>query len=127
MPIPDFQTLMLPLLKFVAGGERHIRDVVEHLSDEFNLTADERQALLPSGKQHVIANRAHWAGTFLVQAGLLNRPSRGRLLITQRGRDLLGSKPTKIDVTTLRQYPEFIAFKSRKHTQDENPAEELQQ
>lgn len=78
MPIPDYQTLMLPLLKFLSNGkELPMREVIEHLSKEFNLTNEERKTLLPSGQQSVFDNRVGWARTFLKKAGLVESPRRG--------------------------------------------------
>jgi hypothetical protein len=72
MPIPDYQTLMLPLLKAVVDGNEHrIGDVTQQLAQEFHLTSEERQQLLPSGTQTSFANRVGWAKSYLIQAGLL--------------------------------------------------------
>lgn len=69
MTIPDYQTLMLPVLRLAKEGEIRISDAVERLSDEFALTNEERAALLPSGRQATMANRVHWARTYLKQRG----------------------------------------------------------
>ena len=77
MGIPDYQTIMLPLLNFISDGEEHkSRDVAEHISNEFNLSEDERKELLSSGKQPIIRNRVGWARTYLLKAGLLESPKR---------------------------------------------------
>ena len=68
MPIPDFQTLMLPVLRVAQSGEVKISDVVETLAEECHLTPDERAELLPSGKQTTFANRVHWAKSYLGKA-----------------------------------------------------------
>jgi restriction system protein len=77
MAIPDYESLMLPLLRCVAVGERPVRDAITALGDELKLSPDERQVLLPSGRTSVFRSRVAWAGTYLVQAGLLSRPRRG--------------------------------------------------
>ena len=75
MPIPDYQTLMLPLLRLASdGAERPFREAVDKLADEFTLTDDERSELLPSGTAHVFGSRVGWARTYLKQAGLLEAP-----------------------------------------------------
>jgi restriction system protein len=72
MAIPDYQTLMLPLLLFLADGKEHIiADAIEHLPDKYGLSSAERQQLLPRGKQSVIRNRVGWARTYMKQAGLI--------------------------------------------------------
>ena len=76
--IPDYQTCMRPVLELLANGRTwRMRDLVTALEDEFQLTAEERAALIPSGKQRVMAARVGWAVTYLVQAGLVERPARG--------------------------------------------------
>jgi restriction system protein len=114
MTIPNYETLMLPVLRLAGDGNEHrIGDAVEQLAREFNLTDEERQHLLPSGRQATIANRAHWAKTFLVQAGLLEPTRRAHFRITDRGRELLAQAPSRIDTTYLLRFPEFVAFRSR--------------
>lgn len=115
MAIPDFQTLMLPFLKLCADGqEHHIQKIIKKLSDEFNLTEEERKRLLPSGNQPVINNRVGWARTYLKKAGLLESYRIGYLKITQRGLDVLKQNPPKIDNNFLKQFPEFLEFKGIK-------------
>lgn len=112
MPIPDYQTLMLPLLRFAADGNDHTtREAVEVLATEFQLTPAERSELLASGQQAVFNNRVGWANSFLKKAGLLESPRRGSLRITPRGRMTLDEKPTRIDVKYLERFAEFIEFR----------------
>lgn len=117
MPIPDYQTAMLPLLRLAGDGAEHkFRDAVEQLALEFQLTDDERSELLPSGSAFLFDNRVGWARTYLKQAGLLESPKRGFFRITQTGQQLLASKPQHIDVELLDQFDEFRAFRSRRRT-----------
>jgi restriction system protein len=112
MAIPDYQTVMLPLLKQVAlKGPTKIRDARLVLADEFKLTDSERAALLPSGKQPVFDNRVGWASTYLRKAGLLRDPRRGVMEITERGLAVLAENPQTINVKYLEQFEEFIAFR----------------
>src|SRR5436190_20777220 len=98
MPIPDYETLMLPVLKAVSDGQEYrIRNIIDKLADEFRLTDAERQQLLPSGKQATFANRVHWARTYRVQARLLEAPKRAHVRITDRGREALAKRPGGID------------------------------
>jgi restriction system protein len=112
MPIPDFQTIMLPLLKFVSDGKEHqIQEIIGNLVELFDLSEQDRSELLPSGKEPVFNNRVRWAGFHLNKGGLLNKPRRGFLEITQRGHLVLKQNPPKIDMEFLRRYPEYLAFK----------------
>lgn len=120
MAIPDYQTCMLPLLRFVADGKEHaLKDAVKVLAAEFRLTDSERSEYLPSGQQTVIQNRVAWARTYLKKAGLLNSPRRGFLAISERGRAVLKEQPSAIDVEYLERFPEFIHFKGLRREKDE--------
>jgi restriction system protein len=115
MAIPDFQTLMLPLLRHAADGQEHrVRDLIDQLADEFSLTEAERMELLPSGQQPVFDNRVGWARTYLKKAGLLESPRRGWMQITQRGLDVLKQRPEHITVSLLEQFEEFRAFRAQR-------------
>lgn len=119
MTIPDYQTLMLPVLKLAADREMKIGDVVETLANEFSLTDEEKSELLPSGKQTIIANRIHWAKTYLKQAGLVTPTRRGHFMISDSGRLALAKHPIRIDISFLMQFPEFVAFRSRTGEREE--------
>ncbi len=123
MPIPDYQTLMLPVLEAAAAGEVKVGDVVHKMADLFGLTPEERQQQLPSGSKTVIANRTHWAKTYLSQAGLVQKTRHGHFTITARGREVLATKPGKVNVHYLSQFPEFIAFLERSGMSKPAPAE----
>ncbi|MCL6446453.1 MAG: restriction endonuclease [Alicyclobacillus sp.] len=111
MPIPDYQTLMLPLLRLAADKQEHVfSETVEQLATEFLLTSDERRELLPSGRQPRFDNRVGWATTHLVKARLLERTARGRFRITQRGINVLAMQPEKITNELLMQFSEFREF-----------------
>ncbi len=111
MAIPDYQTLMLPVLTLASDGKEHkFSQAVEELADELDLTAKERSELLPSGSKAVFNNRVGWARSYLKQAGLLASPKRGFFTITQKGTELLEANPIKIDTSVLEQYPEFIGI-----------------
>jgi restriction system protein len=109
--IPNYQSLMFPLLKLLSDGKEHrLRDIVEALAAEFQLTDKERQELLPSGVQPIFDNRVGWAKTYLKKAGLLDSPARGTVIITDLGREVLAKKPDRIDVKFLTQFPAFLEF-----------------
>lgn len=115
MAIPDFQSIMLPLLRFSADAKEHsLQEAVDELASTFQLTAEEKQELLPSGKQARFENRVAWSKSYFKQAALVENTRRGYFKITQRGLDLLSTNPTAINKKTLEQYPEFLEFQSFK-------------
>lgn len=112
MAIPDYQTVMLPLLKLVARQNQiALREARLIIADEFKLTDQEKTQLLPSGKQSVIYNRVGWACTYLHKAGLIDIPQRGILTITARGKEVLAESPRSINVKFLERFPEFVQFR----------------
>jgi restriction system protein len=113
MAIPDYQSLMLPILRIASDGQPHMTtDLVESLSSEFGLTPDDREQLLPSGQQRTIVNRTHWAVTYLAKTRLLERVGRGTIRITDRGREVLGRGLERIDIKLLAEFPELQAFRA---------------
>lgn len=115
MAIPDYETLMLPLLKFAADGKEHFtREATEVLVEQFGLSQQEQKQLLPSGTTRVIVNRVGWAATYLKKCLLLESSKRGYFKITPNGFDVLSQKPTKIDCKFLERFPEFKEFKTKK-------------
>ena len=113
MTIPDYQSLMAPVLRKAAQGEVHVREVIEQLGDELGLTEEERTELLPSGRKRTFDDRVHWAKSYLTQAGLVELTRRGHLRITDRGRRALEGDPDRIDNAYLSRFPEFAEFFSR--------------
>src|ERR1700687_813916 len=99
MAIPDFQTLMLPVLKaFADGKDRAPAEVRAPIAAEFQLSQGDLAVLLPSGRQSTYNNRVAWALGYLKQAGILESPRRGHYQITDRGKQLLWSPPARIDI-----------------------------
>jgi len=116
MPIPDYETLMLPVLRFAAksgGGEVSTPEAARVLANEFSLSEEERTALLPSGGTFVFASRVSWACTYLKKAGLLEATRRGFFRLTRRGQQVVTSNPARVDNVFLDQYPEFREFRTR--------------
>ena len=119
MAIPDYQTIMLPLLKFLTDGNEHsTRESIEHISNLYNLSDEEKTKLLPSGQQPIIDNRVGWARTYLKKAGLLDNIRRGYIKITKKGLDILKQNITRIDIKFLEQFPEFVEFRTIKREQN---------
>ncbi len=124
MAIPDFQTVMRPLLEVASDGKQHSnRDAREILALRFKLTDGEKNALLPSGRQGIFMNRVAWAKAYLQQAGLLETPQRGHFRITERGRQALEKAPERITIGFLQQFPEFVEFRSPTRRQQHNQLE----
>jgi restriction system protein len=112
MAIPDFQSLMLPLLKFAADRKEHAaREATDSLAQLFQLADEEKEHLLPSGQQTIIGNRVYWALTHLKHAGLLESTRRGYIKISQRGLGVLQKNPSRIDLRFLSQFPEYLEFR----------------
>jgi restriction system protein len=119
MAIPDFQSIMLPLLKFAADGQEHTaREAVQYLAGQFNLSPDELEQKLPSGRQTTFDNRVAWARAHLKMARLLESPKRGSFQITARGKATLAQNPERINIRFLEQFPEFIAFRNADKAKD---------
>lgn len=118
MAVPDYQSLMLPLLRF--AGERKeetsTSEAVEVLAKELGLTDEDLKEMLPSGIQSTFFNRVGWAATYMKKAGLLEATRRGFYRITSRGQELLKKQPKAINAKLLKQYPEFIEFQQLKGT-----------
>ena len=124
MAVPDFQTLMLPLLNLANDGQQHTSfEAVERLAQEFQLSDDDRNQPLRSGQTRFY-NRVGWTTTYLKKAGLLQAVGPGRFQLTDRGRDVLANRPETIDVAFLERFPEFSEFRkanSRREASDEEP------
>jgi len=122
--IPDYQSLMKPVLELAAFGEMKISEAVTRLEQVFRLSEEEKSQLLPSGKQTRFANRVHWARSYLKQAGLLRNTRRGHFEITDEGRRVLADNPERIDAKYLERYDAFLEFKSRSNTLEEELGEQ---
>ena len=111
MPIPDFQSVMLPFLAELQDGrERAVRELTAVLADRFKLTDAERQELLPSGEQSIFSNRVAWAKSHLKNAQLINNLSRGKVRIAEAGLTVLAQNPTVINCRFLKQFPSYLRF-----------------
>ncbi|MFN8259129.1 MAG: restriction endonuclease [Bacteroidales bacterium] len=122
--IPDYQSLMLPLLRLLSDKQEHkYRDLIEKLATEFKVTDEERKELLASGSQAIFDNRVGWAKTYLKKAGLLDSPKRATFVITAIGLDTLKKKPDRIDAKYLRQFPSFLEFQNANRNESETEEE----
>lgn len=110
MAIPDFQALMLPVLRHAATCVTRVPDAAAAIADQLGLTEAEREEMLPSGRQRVLHNRIHWAKFYMSKAGLVDSPARGRFVASAEGLALLATQPAAITVETLKSYPAFAQF-----------------
>ena len=125
MPIPDYETIMLPLLKFASDSNEHsAKEAIESLSPYFKLTNEEKNKLYLTKKVSIFYDRTHWALTYLKHAGLLVGTKRGFFKITERGKQVLTKKPAKIDDNYLKQFPEFIEFQKAKRKEAKKESKE---
>jgi restriction system protein len=123
MPIPDYETLMLPLLSIAEtkkGNEVALIEAVGLLAAQYKLSEEEKTELLPSGSTFKFSSRVSWARTYLQKAGLLEATRRGHFKITQRGIEILKKKPQRIENKLLSQFEEFREFQGRKKIKKEN-------
>lgn len=115
MAIPDFQSCFLPVLHYLAdGAERSNEEINSALEMHFALSEQEKNELLPSGKQRVFTNRVAWAKSHLKQAGLLSSPRRGYYQITPQGEQVAKTRKERINIAFLNKYDSFVQFRSRK-------------
>jgi restriction system protein len=117
LAIPDYQTLMLPVLRLASEQECTVPGIAERIASEFGLSPEEKDHMLPSGRQRLLHNRIHWAKTYMSKAGLLVSPARGRFVATKAGLALVRSHPPKIDVSLLLQIPSFKDYYRRLYTE----------
>lgn len=118
--IPDFQSLMLPLLELVSDKKEHtFGDIKEKLAEKFKVSDEERKELLASGNQSVFDNRVGWARTYLKKSGLIESPKRALFNITELGLKTLDEKPSRIDIKYLRRFPAFLEFQNVSKSDEE--------
>jgi restriction system protein len=119
MPIPDFQSLMLPLMNLISDGREHaVRDATLEIGRQCNLSEAEWAEMLPSGRAPLFYNRLAWAKTHLKKAGLIDQPKRGMIVISHRGRQVLLAQPNKIDLRLLGQFPKLTGQVESPHVMD---------
>ena len=117
MPVPDFQSLMLPVLKALSDGrETPISEVRENVAAAGELTQEDLGELLPSGRQSVFVNRIAWAVTHMSHAGLIEKIRRGVYRLTREGKSLLAKSPPKIDLKVLQNFSAYVDWRKGKGT-----------
>lgn len=120
MPIPDFESVILPVLEFHTDGKEHRNlEINDYICDFFKLTTEERNTMQKEGRLTIIANRVSWSRTYLKNAILLEYISRGITKITPRGLEILAENPERIDTKFLKRFPEYVEFKNRRRKKEE--------
>jgi restriction system protein len=119
MAIPNIQMIMLPFLKLLSdGNEYSVRAITQKLAGLFDLSTEEFQETLRSGKP-IFYNRIGWAQTYLFKAGLIEKPKRAYVRITNKGKDVLRKRPEDIRLKYLRKWPEVAPFFGRNKTKSQ--------
>ena len=120
MPMPTMYDLTLPLLELLRDGKIHDKSsLINHLAQYFKMTATEINERTPGGRNR-LANKISWTRMELRNAGLLEYMDGGASRITERGREALADKPTRIDKTFLNQYEEYRDVLKRDTTESES-------
>ena len=123
MPVPDFQSLMLPVLRALADGkDTPVRDVRERVASAEGLTDKDLQEMLPSGRQPAFTNRVAWALNYLLRAALVERVRRGVYRVADEGTRLLAKPPNRLDIRYLRRFPAFVASKKEAEKGPDKPS-----
>ncbi len=115
--VPDFQSLMRPVLEALAEERLRAPILRERVAAQLGLDEGALQQMLPSGRQTVFANRVAWANVYLQRAGCIDRPARGVYEATARGRQLLTDAPGRIDMRTLQRFPEYASWTAQSSRQ----------
>jgi restriction system protein len=126
MPVPDYQSFMLPVLRFAEltpAAAIPVKVLVDAMAAEFRLSETDLREMLPSGTSTTLGSRVGWACTYLKKAGLLAAPKRSHIQITERGRDVLKTKPKTVNTEFLKRFPEFVAFQNKAKATSDTPTE----
>lgn len=127
MPIPDFQSLMRPLLECAKNADEvRTSECVDFIADKLQISQDEREEMLPSGRQPILLNRIHWARTYLGKANVIESTKRGHFRIKERGLKLLANGPDRITMNTLQQFDEYNNWReiTSQSNQEPTPVEQ---
>lgn len=125
MAIPDFQTIMLPLLQYLGDGREHSnKEIHDHLARHFQLTPEEINTYYPTGNAKIFYHRITWAKFHLKKAGLVNVERKGFARITQSGIDLLKENLDKINLRLLSRYIDLDDLRGLKKEKDDKIIDE---
>lgn len=115
MAVPDYQSLMLPLLKRTALAKKPVGvlEIAPGIAADLRLSDEQQAERLPSGRQSTFHNRLHWAKQYMTRAGLIESTKRGQFQVTDEGRALLATGLSAISNEVLNQYPAFVEWRQR--------------
>jgi restriction system protein len=113
MGVPDFQSLMIPVLMATADGEISASDLRDRVAESVKLSEEDLKEMLPSGRQTTFGNRTAWANVFLQRAGLIEKTGRGVYRATPTGLQVLAERPLKIDMKFLERFPSYVEWRQR--------------
>src|ERR1700757_2392920 len=116
MGVPDFQSLMLPVLMATADGEISASELRDRVAGSVKLSEEDLSEMLPSGRQTTFGNRTAWANVFLQRAGLIKKTGRGVYRATPTGLQVLAERPSKIDMKFLERFPSYVEWRQRSAT-----------
>ena len=116
MAVPDFQSLMLPVLMAIADGAISASELRDRVAGSAKLSEEDLKEMLPSGRQTTFGNRTAWANVFLQGAGLIEKTGRGVYRATPTGLLVLAEGPSKIDMKFLERFPSYVEWRQRSAT-----------
>lgn len=89
----DYYTIVMETLR--DEGPQHRNDLRDRIADKVGLSDAEKRSANARGT-NIFHSRIHWSAAVLVLAGLLARPQRGQVAITDEGARLLSLHPDGI-------------------------------
>jgi len=111
--IPNYESLILPLLQLSSDGDTHkFSDMADLLADELDLTIEERSEFQPDGTQTIFRSHLGQAKAHMKDAGLLVSPENGLIQITEKGRVTLKTDARRIDDSILGQFADYEDIKT---------------
>ena len=123
MPVPDVQSLMLPVLGALGDGkDTSVGEVRERVAAAERLTEQDLLEMLPSGRQLVFVNRVAWVLTYLLRAALVERVRSGVYRVADEGARLLAEPPSRLDIRYLRRFPAFVEWKKEPDEVPDEPS-----
>lgn len=117
---------MRPTLVALADGQAHtLQQIRDEVAVVLNVSEEDQEQLLPSGKQTTYSNRVAWALTHMGKAGLVARPARAHYALTPRGAEVLDQHPERVDMHVLGGFEEYQEFRTRKPAAGESGQPEV--
>lgn len=132
MTIPKFNELFPYVLEELINGEElHIKEIKKRIKEKLELSEEEMNLLVPSGKVTYINDRIGWACSYLKMAGLLETPKRGIYVLSKLGNEYFNKYGFNIELSQVKNLidknkPEVIEIKSEPSTiEEETPEDQI--